>query len=286
MGDQQTSELIVTPTKDNRKPKAVVVVLGWMGSDLRHVLKYSKLYQDRGCTTITGHLNQLAVMIKSDSQTGSFVDQVVQQAATFLRPYYKTENDDENDDGIPPLILHAFSNGGALVIQGFESRLESNKNNHDWELIRKSYRRGASIMDSAPAYLSLRAITNAMSSSIPNPVVKVLGISFMYIFIHVWNLTVLLQGKPSVPVAYWNYWMHAPAHSSIQAFVYSTTDIVTESGKLDELVEIRQKKRAKTQQQRVMSKVFHDTDHVQHYRKHPKEYAFFLEEILDACAST
>ena len=35
-------------------PQAIVILFGWLGSQLRHVQKYAQLYKDRKCSTICG----------------------------------------------------------------------------------------------------------------------------------------------------------------------------------------------------------------------------------------
>ena len=46
--------LLVVDAAEKGTPKAIVVLFGWLGSSLRHVQKYAKLYQDHNCSTIYG----------------------------------------------------------------------------------------------------------------------------------------------------------------------------------------------------------------------------------------
>jgi len=269
--------IVHTPAE---KPTAVVVLLGWYGSKLRHVQKYSKLYEDQGCTTITAHLDPTTIMLKRDRKIGKFVDVLVPQIANQLRPH----------EGIP-LILHAFSNGGSVVIQSLEQRLESRttktgktkKNDktqdEDWELVQSRYRHGASIFDSAPAYISVKKILQATRAATSKPLVPILFTSLCGVYMQMRNISAICKRKPLFPIEFWNHWTDAPAHSAIQAYVYSTADVVTDTEKLAELVELRRSKN----NQNVKTLVFDDSEHVQHLRKHPEEYTSFVIGVLNEC---
>mmetsp|Transcript_17318 Transcript_17318/g.40200 ORF Transcript_17318/g.40200 Transcript_17318/m.40200 type:complete len:296 (+) Transcript_17318:36-923(+) len=282
-----TKNIIVQNHED---PKAVVILLGWYGSKLRHIQKYSKLYEDRDCATITAHLDIPTTMLKLDRRIGKFVDKIVTRAATLLRPHKDI-----------PLVMHAFSNGGSLVIQNLEQRIQREEaeeqqqgrskrsitknrklKEEDWELVKSRYCIGASIFDSAPAYVSPKGISNAAKSAMSNkPVIlPLICTSIMVFYMQMRTLAALCKGKPAFPIEYWNHWTDAPVHSAIQAYVYSTDDDVSDSFKLDDLVEIRRSKEST-----VITKVFEDSAHVQHLRKYPKEYGLFIDEVLNECLS-
>ena len=59
-----------------------------------------------------------------------------------------------------------------------------------------------------------------------------------------------------------------------QAFVYSTSDRLTDCEKLEDLIEERKKRGIDV----TTVLKFEDSDHVMHMRKHPKEYQ---EKIID-----
>lgn len=46
--------LAVNAVENGKKPQAIVILFGWLGSEPRHLQKYAKLYQDRNCSTIHG----------------------------------------------------------------------------------------------------------------------------------------------------------------------------------------------------------------------------------------
>lgn len=264
-------ELLVTlPPKTTKDSpiKAVVVVLGWFGSKLRHVEKYSALYQARHCATITGHLDETTVMLLDTAKINEFAKQVVHQAAKLLR----TSNE-------IPLVLHAFSNGGGLVIKAIENHLDRMDDKADvepdWLIVKERLAKGAEFFDSAPVYIHPYAIQNAVRAGLPNPIVRFLSSLVMWFLIHLGNLMAFLHGRHNFRDRYWHHWTTSAKHSPVQAYVYSTADDITDPAKVEELTTIRAKKGV-----RVLTKRFDDSGHVQHLLKHRSEYCALLDEVL------
>ena len=88
-------------------PKAVVLLYGWFGAQMKHVLKYSQLYHEKNCCiTITGVCPPWETILKQDYKIEAFVKSSLAEL-------------DAVDDAERklPLMVHCFSNGGGFCVQ-------------------------------------------------------------------------------------------------------------------------------------------------------------------------
>lgn len=273
--DTSKPELIVEVPPNGQTPKAVVVLLGWFGSKLRHVRKYSALYDQRGCATITGSLDDRSLMFVDLVKIDEFAVEMAKEAAKLLRA--------AGDNNKVPLICHAFSNGGGIPLQRMEQLMDEKIRNgtdnddvdvEDWKLIRDRLHLGAEIFDSAPAFPDMETYKGAVNAAVPGIVGSVL-FCLVAVYYQTMNVVLQLQGKQNWGDSYWKHWESCPAYAPVQAYVYSTADSITKSCKLDELV----KNRVESGVQ-VKVKRFDDSLHVQHMMKHKAEYCGLIDEIL------
>ena len=269
-------ELIVYVPEDRTPPKAVVVLFGWFGCRLRHVQKYSKLYEDRGCATITCYLDERTVMTADYFKANELAEDVVRETAKLLRL------GGDGETAQRPVILHAFSNGGGLALQTIELKLAKLEKDAtvfgpDWQVFRQGLRRGAEVFDSAPAFLTWGTMQGAVTSGISNPILQTIFLAVVASIVVWTEFCSLLAGKRSFIKEYWVHWLTAPPVVSVQAYLYSSADPITISSKIDELIEVLRKNKKGL---RVLSKRFNDTHHVQHMIKHKKEYCELLDQVL------
>ena len=270
-------ELIVHVPEGGFNPKAVVVLLGWFGCRLRHVQKYSKLYEDRGCATITCCLDERTVMTVDYFKLDELAQDVVRESAKLLRL------GGDGETAQRPVILHAFSNGGGLALQTIELKLAKMEKDPtifgpDWQVFHQGLRRGAEVFDSAPAFLAYSALRGAITSGISSPIIQAIFLAMVTLLMSWSEFCSLLAGKPTFRQSYWTHWMTAPPIVPLQAYVYSSADPITDCSKLDELIEALRKKKGL----QILSKRFSDTNHVQHMIKHKGEYCNVLEQVLSA----
>lgn len=270
--DPSSPKLIVEVPENGGKPKAVVILLGWFGSKLRHVRKYSEIYDQRRCATITGSLDSRSLMILDTVKIDEMAVVIAKEAAKLLRM----------GDNIP-LVCHAFSNGGAIPLQRMEQIMEEKvKGNdddvEDWKLIRARYQKGACIFDSAPAFPDMETFRGAIDAALPSPVIRTILFCMVALYYKSQSILHKLQGKPSWNERYWSHWEKSPTLAPVQAFVYSTVDTITKSDKLDMLVKTRIEKGVQ-----VMVKRFDDSQHVQHMMAHKSEYCGLIDKILIDC---
>lgn len=273
--DPAKPELIVQVPAEGQPPKAVVLLLGWFGSKLRHVQKYAEIWEERGCATVTGSLDSRSLMVVDVEKIDEFVILMGKEAAKLLRA---------SGDKVP-LICHAFSNGGGIPLQRLEQVMEEksrkgNDNDDDvreWKLIRERLQLGAEIFDSAPAYPDMETFKGAITAGLPG-FTGLLVFYVVVLYYQTLNLIRTIQGSQAWGDVYWKHWECSPAYAPMQAYIYSTADTITKSGKLDELVRTRAENGVQ-----VKVKRFEDCLHVQHMMKHRAEYCGLMDEILTTC---
>uniref|UniRef100_A0A7S1CZI7 Transmembrane protein 53 n=1 Tax=Cyclophora tenuis TaxID=216820 RepID=A0A7S1CZI7_CYCTE len=270
--NQKTELRVNVPQQQDASIRAVVVVLGWFGSKLRHVQKYSELYEARQCATITGHLDELTVLLTDSVKIEAFVQDVVHEAAKLLRM-----------DKDTPLVLHAFSNGGALVIKAIEQHIDrmnslSDSYGPDWQIVRERLACGAEFFDSSPVYIHPHAIQNSVKAGISSTILQFFASMLMWFLLHLSNFLSYAHGIPTFRESYWNHWTSSPRNvCPTQAYVYSTADDITDPAKVLELTKIRAQKGVN-----VLTKCFDDTGHVQHLLKRKPEYCVMINTVLSA----
>ena len=89
---------------ESKPPKAVVLIFGWYSAPTFVVRKYSRLYEERGCATITGVAHPLVSIGNRDEEYDDFVKEAIAHAAKILRVYLSV-----------PLLIHCFSNNGGKI---------------------------------------------------------------------------------------------------------------------------------------------------------------------------
>lgn len=259
---------------DTQNPvKAVVIMYGWMGSKLRHIEKFAKLYTERDCTVVYGKASTLAIMRRDRNALKEAVLESVKESAKILR--------EQNSKEIP-VILHYISNGGAFLAERLEQLVEEMKNgNEDSSLyadlnlvVSRLKSSGFVVCDSAPAYLSVQSAMAAIDSSISNMLVRICVKVVMRLIIAFHDFAEKYLDIASPREKFWANAIDSNLCER-QAFLYSSNDALTDHEKIDELIEERKKRGIN-----VIFHKFEDSDHVMHLRKYPKEYNSFIDKIL------
>lgn len=281
-------------------PRAVVVLCGWLGSKVRHVRKYAALYEQRGCATISTVLNAQAVMLADTAQMDHLVHHIQQQVIPLLQ---RTQDDDANTPTKHqriPLIFHVFSNGGAMVLHHWEERLQEmmtaqptasasktdnvDDSNHPqrWQIVQEHMAVGAQIFDSAPAFPDLGTYMAAVTAGLRGQGVNTVAVYFvlatMIVYFQALVWISYFRGQPRWIDSYWNHWIQVPANTPVQAYIYSTSDPITKSQKLDELTHHRRQQQPTHDD--VIVQRFDDSDHVQHYIQYPDAYTAIIDQVL------
>jgi len=99
-------------TSIQRRPRAVVILYGWLGAEYNTLKKYAQIYQDRGCCTVCATAPPLALLSGSRSYLREVAIASCREASMLIRKGEMSEM----GFGSVPLVIHAFSNGGAFLL--------------------------------------------------------------------------------------------------------------------------------------------------------------------------
>lgn len=262
-------------------PRAVVILLGWWGAQMKHVQKYATLYRERNCATVTAIVESKAILTLDIYSLEAFAQKLASQTATVVREMEQAHGDEGKKI---PVMIHSFSNGGAYPLWRLEvlierAMMEKNvtdiKQTQDLLLIGDRLR--GEIFDSAPCFPDNASAIKAMKHSISNPILR--NIFRVTLLIHVFLVHVyriLFSNKSDPRIDFWKHVTESRLCLN-QAYVYSAMDDITNVKMLDELVSTRQGH----EYAHILVKKFDDSEHVQHYRKYQSEYCELMDTFLD-----
>ena len=278
--------------------KAVVIMYGWAGAATKNVKKYAELYAHHPthkCAVVYGTASISTVMSRHQSSLVSLLMDSVRKSVDIIHDVEKINAKNNKKQRMIPVVVHYFSNGGAFMAETLDhmiknindsdstnvmNRLSPIKQRDDVEDLKIISQRlqtnGYEVLDSAPAYIDEFLAFKVVDESVPNFPLRFIIKSLLVIKYVVNKVPNLLFGKEFISHVIWNNMIESELCQR-QAFVYSTIDKLTDSKKLDEFIEIRQKRGID-----VTVLKFDDSDHVMHMRKHPEEYREkILNHVLD-----
>ena len=286
---------VITPPTASSETKAVVLMFGWFGSEKKHVRKYADLYIHRKCAVVYGITPPLSVVfghkpsfrklaIESVGEVCKLVRQVEEEKRIHTIQQEKGRSLETSEEKPLPIVVHSFSNGGAFVttvlasmIKELKEQTEEEESQDKIDLRFFSDRiksNGFEVFDSAPAYLYPEKLHQVIESAIQNVPAQVISKGLLVVGKGLTQLSDLLRKKEPYPIQFWNDVIEGDMCKR-QAFLYSTKDMLTDFSKVEELIQIR-----KSRGFEVIALNFKDSDHVQHWRKYPKEYENVLEKVL------
>ncbi|XP_016977190.1 transmembrane protein 53 [Drosophila rhopaloa] len=248
-------------SEDNNVP--IVMLLGWAGCQDRYLMKYSKIYEDKGLITVryTAPVDTLFWKRTEMVPIGEKILKLIQ---------------DMNFDS-HPLIFHIFSNGGAYLYQHINLAVIKYKS--------PLQVRGV-IFDSAPGERRMlglyRAITAIYGRKKRCNCLTALAITI--------TLTIMWFVEESVSAFKSLFVQSSPVHPSPycelkketnkypQLFLYSKSDIVIPYRDVEKFIRLR-----RDQGIEVSSVCFEDAEHVKIYTKYPKQYVQSVCNFIKNC---
>lgn len=254
-------------------PRAVVLLMGWWGAEIKHVNKYAQLYQKRDCATVSVVADTIQVM------THLAYPSLDDCARDAVREVAKIIRENERDGKKIPVIVHAFSNAGSFLVDRLEVLIhearEDLKTKCSEDLVLVGDRMNGEIFDSSPAYPDI-----SLGFTSTNGVVfgdyLIMKIIVGIIFTLAGGLSLLCNWVLGLPDVRWTFWenMREGRLCLRQAYIYSTADSITNVARLEELIENRKKFSHVTVQK------FEDSKHVTHMMKHPEIYEKLVNDFL------
>ncbi|XP_037957928.1 transmembrane protein 53 isoform X2 [Teleopsis dalmanni] len=244
----------------------IVMLLGWAGCQDRYLMKYSKIYEDRGLITVryTAPVDTLFW-----NRTA-----MVPIGEKILKLIY-----DMNFDG-HPVIFHIFSNGGAYLYQHISLAIRKHKT--------PIQIRGM-IFDSAPGERRMLGLYRAVQAIYGKEKRKCYGFTAFLITMTlsiIWfveetfaafkSLFVKVEPTQTNPFC----GLKNETNTFPQMFLYSKGDVVIPYQDVENFIKIREQ-----QGVQVSSVCFEDAEHVKIYTKYPSEYIRCICTFINNCLS-
>jgi hypothetical protein len=109
----------VAVTSIARRPRAIVVVLGWIGAKMDEMSNYTALYHQLECSTISVTAPLLASSLNDAATLGEWAVAVSREVARLVRMAQMSEM----GAGRVPILIHIMGNGGLRLVEELERRL-------------------------------------------------------------------------------------------------------------------------------------------------------------------
>lgn len=242
----------------------IVMLLGWAGCQDRYLMKYSKIYEDRGLITVryTAPVETLFWKRTAMKPIGEKILKLIH---------------DMNFDS-HPLIFHIFSNGGAYLYQHISLAIRKNKN--------PIQIRGM-IFDSAPGERRMLGLFRAVTAIYGREKRKcnclaavfiTLTLSFMWFVEETYTAfkSLFMKTEPSQTNPF-NDLKNEP-NQFPQLFMYSKGDVVIPYEDIENFAKYREQRGVD------VSKIcFEDAEHVKIYTKYPQQYIHCVCSFINNC---
>lgn len=254
-------------------PRAIVLLMGWWGAEIKHVQKYAEVYQKRDCATVSVVADTFQVMTHLAYPS---LDNCARDAA---REVAKLIRNNEKDGRKIPVIIHAFSNAGSFLVDRLEVLIQEARDDlkakYSEDLVLVGDRMNGEIFDSSPAYPDI-SLGFTSTNGVVFGDLLIVKIIVGFLFFLAGAVSVVCNWVLGLPDVRWTFWsnMREGRLCLRQAYIYSTADSITNVTRLEELIENRRKFSNVTVQK------FEDSKHVTHMIKHPKVYEKLVDDFL------
>ncbi|KAL6062128.1 hypothetical protein QOT17_012378 [Balamuthia mandrillaris] len=257
----------------------LVVTIGWLGCQPRHLQKFTGWYQAQGCDTLA-YIPTIATMLTPSLGQRRAAD--VWQTIRSLSAVTTSEAKEEEATAPlkrKPIVFHTFSNNGTF----FWARLLAHSLKHpDLQRLLK-HSTAACIFDSSPSEISIDIFVRGFTGAI-------LGMLFPHkgeaIYHHsllspmLRALFLLYSSSPSLK-RHVSSVLDAVAVAQPrcpQMYLYSTADHLIPYQQIEAIIQAQ-----KDAGLDVCSKRWTDSAHVNHFRMHKEEYCDAVNSFLKDC---
>lgn len=232
----------------------VIVLLGWVGAQRDGaLLKYADFLAEQGYPSVRS--------VQPTGTAFSPFERARRSWALALLAYLRSQQ-------LWPqrrLVLYAFSNGGAFVVEQLLLLAEQDKR---FAQLRASI--AAFVFDSAPAHMKPDSLQRVLSEAEPPGVGRSLRLAYF-------AAASRLAGAERRRHDFWANMLRlgGPGWDRPQLFLYSADDHLCDGAKLDELVGAK-----RAAGQRVSARRWQRSQHCGHFRRHREEYSQLLLDFL------
>lgn len=265
-GMSMTSPLFLRPVE---APRAIVLMLGPLGVSTKSLKRMANLYPH--CSVVAASSPPLRFILNRSLQPT--VHEILQSAQTMLSTVPTSV----------PIVAHAFSNGGAFLLNEIETTLLDDKRTKkvssiDFGALRGAMSDGFQVFDSCPCYIRLIWDWKHFGYSFPHPE---LSRPFRWLYslgaslsLSMWSLCTCSIRRPS---RFWNNMMRSELCLN-QIYLYSRRDLLSDASAVEKLVAYRMN----IMKANCVVHAYDDSDHCRLHIDHPHEYAKAIETALVA----
>ncbi|ESK95938.1 indole-diterpene biosynthesis protein [Moniliophthora roreri MCA 2997] len=261
---------------DETKDPNVILVFGWMAAKLAHIHKYTKVYEELypNSTQILVRSQPKFFWSRESTRIANLIPVVEVMEALGCIPSKKA--DAANPPSAPRILVHSFSNGGAMQLITLANLLSARGITPASYSNRKPT--SAMVIDSSPAAGTYSSTVKAFTVHIKSPFLRFpmkLFITFLVVirFIHerVFRARPMferlrngLNSRSTLP------WMDV---NTPRLYLYSKKDELIPWKEVEEHIE-----NGKKAGLNIRSEVFENSAHVAHARAEPNRYWSLIKE--------
>ncbi|KAF8621989.1 hypothetical protein AX15_007343 [Amanita polypyramis BW_CC] len=269
-----------SPTRDDQSP-TVVILFGWMGAKLSHLLKYSQGYDQLYPTATQVLIRCEAITFwKPEWMNRASLRPAVEAlealgCITPLHPQAAASGVTNNSTTTKHRILvHTFSNGGCVQFTTLSKQL--------YQHYSTNASASALILDSCPGTGSLSVTIRAFHSTVPFAPLRIMLTLYLYVFYSYIGIRSRLTEIPT----FWETlrtqlnqshilpWMQ---ESSPRLYIYSNKDDMISWQDVESHA-----KDAEKWCKDVRKEKFEDSMHVAHMRQDPERYWKAVQDVWNA----
>ncbi|KAK9795203.1 hypothetical protein WJX73_008510 [Symbiochloris irregularis] len=227
----------------------LIILLGWHGCKDRYLSKYGSLVSDLGYSQLRAILPSEHIWWPWDGGRTKFTRMLMDVLL---------------DTGLCPrrqVVLYAFSNGGAFVIEEMYKLFRSTTKYH---AVQRSI--SGLVFDSAPSYLYASTLHQSSVVSVRGGYARWMWPLLSAVVWLLVGLTLFMSGlldgwRPTRRVQYWN-WFKTVDFKVPQLWLYAAGDPLCDCAQLEKLIAAR-----KARGDAVQSHRWQDSEHVGHYKR-------------------
>ncbi|CAB4019756.1 Hypothetical predicted protein [Paramuricea clavata] len=236
----------------------VVAILGWNDAKMKHIQKYSKIFEEKNWTTVCLPATSFDTFFRPSSK--------VKTTSMYMMDLLK-----QLTSGGNPVFLYSLSSGGCTVYYHIAKALTSQGSPHF-----DAFKVVGAIFDSCPVKNTKEGIHRlqiSVTERVHNPIVKNL---IWYAVSMTWPLVIKLDPLLGTGTLFDE--LESMILDYPELYFYSKADKLALYRDIDDFI-IQRKSLGVT----VLNKRWDDPPHVSHYMKYPEEYLELLEQFLNVC---
>lgn len=236
----------------------LVLAFGWINALDKHVKKYTDVVNAScKCVTVRSTIPTRDGFAPSAGPRVRYVREALRFTETVIRDVYRGKAPKKR-------YLYVFSNGGCWVVStlcGFSKE----------EIMKFD----GVVFDSCPAFMSMKSGGDALTAVMRQPFATVVRLAF-YVSVCLLQLyhVVTFSYEEMLTRKFWKTMMTMENFPK-ELYIYSMDDKLTDSAKLEELIEFRKGNGANIELLR-----FDSSPHCAHLRSHPDEYVKALDAFF------